>query len=102
MTMQFTECQLNLSSFYNLKLKNIRFKKCNLQEVDFVQADLTNALFSDCDLRNAIFENTILEKADFRSAVNYALDPEKNRLKKAKFSLQGTPGLLQKYNIDIE
>jgi len=102
MTMQFTKCLLNLSSFYNLKLKNIRFKKCNLQEVDFVQTDLTNAAFNECDLRNAIFENSILEKADFRSSINYSFDPEQNRIKKAKFSLQGLPGLLYKYTIDIE
>jgi uncharacterized protein YjbI with pentapeptide repeats len=67
-----------------------------------VQTDFTNASFSECDLRNAIFENTILEKADFRSAINYTLDPEQNRIKGAKFSLQGLPGLLDRYKISIE
>jgi len=44
---------------------------------------------------------TFLKKRDFRSAYNYALDPEINRIKKAKFSREGLPGLLHKYNIDI-
>ncbi len=100
--MSFSGCQLNLASFYNLKLKNTRFTKCSLQDADMVQADFTNASFTDCDLRNAIFENTILEKADFRSATNYSFDPEANRIKKAKFSLQGLPGLLNKYSIEVE
>ena len=102
LAMNFTECQLNLASFYNLKLKGTRFTKCQLQEVDMVQTDFSGALFSECDLRNAIFENTILEKADFRSATNYSFDPETNRIKGAKFSLQGLPGLMHKYKIEIE
>jgi len=101
LAMNFTGCQLNLASFYNLKLKNTRFTKCILHEADLVQADFSGAAFTDCDLRGAIFENTVLEKADLRSAVNYNIDPEANRIKKAKFSIQGLPGLLNKYNIDI-
>jgi hypothetical protein len=43
-----------------------------------------------------------MEKTDFTSAVNYSIDPEINKLAKAKFSLNGIKGLLEKYNIDIE
>jgi hypothetical protein len=43
-----------------------------------------------------------LEKADFRSAFNFSIDPEMNRMKKAKFSRTGVFGLLHKYNIEIE
>jgi hypothetical protein len=43
-----------------------------------------------------------LEKVDFRTAVNYAFDPNSNKIKKAKFSLMGLAGLLSKYDIDIE
>jgi len=101
LAMTFNGCQLNLASFYNLKLKSTRFTKCILHEADMVQTDFSGASFTDSDLRGAIFENTILEKADFRSAINYTIDPEANRIKKAKFSLQGLPGLLHKYSIDI-
>jgi fluoroquinolone resistance protein len=44
----------------------------------------------------------LLEKADFRTAYNYSIDPEKNRIKKAKFSIFGVTGLLDKYDIEIE
>ena len=98
----FEGCYMQLASFYKMKLKGTRFINCPLGDADFTEADLTNAVFKDCDLRNALFENTILEKADLRTATNYTIDPENNRVKKAKCSKEGLPGLLYKYNIDIE
>ncbi|HNP19454.1 MAG TPA: pentapeptide repeat-containing protein [Fulvivirga sp.] len=102
LAMGFDNCQLNLSYFYKLKLKQTRFKNCNLQEADFTEADFTESIFDNCDLANAIFSKTVLVKADFRSSFNYSIDPESNRIKKAKFSRQGLSGLLDKYQIEIE
>jgi hypothetical protein len=51
--------------------------------------------------KTSIFENTLLEKADLRTAFNYSIDPEMNRVKKAKFSIAGVTGLLDKYDIEI-
>ena len=101
MTLQFTECQLNLASFYNLKLKNTKFGKSSLREADLTQVDFTNASFAGCDLSGAVFDNTILEKADLRNALHYSIDPERNRIKGAKFSMPDVKGLLDKYKIDI-
>ncbi len=98
----FNNCLLNLSSFYKMKVKDTAFKTCNLSEVDFTETNLTNAVFDNCDLMNAKFENTILEKADLRTARNYSIDPELNKIGKAKFSIQGIAGLLDKYNIEID
>ena len=78
------------------------FTNCSMQEVDFEDCDLTNSSFNNCNLAAAIFVNTVLEKADFRSAYNYSIDPERNRIKKAKFSMNGIAGLLNKYDIEIE
>jgi len=33
---------------------------------------------------------------------NYSIDPELNKIKKARFSTQGIAGLLDKYDIEIE
>ena len=98
----FDTCILNLSSFYKLKLKNARFKNCSIHEVDFTETDLTLSVFNECDLSGATFLNTILEKADLRKAHHYSIDPEQNKLKKAKFSLNDVTGLLYKYDIEIE
>ena len=92
---------LNLSNFYQLKLKGMYFKQCTLHEVDFTEADLTKVVFDDCDLTRALFINSNLEKTNFSTAYNYSIDPEQNRLKKALFSKMDLGGLLNKYDIEI-
>jgi len=101
-TISFENCNLTHASFFKRKIKKTIFKKCMLQEVDFSECDLSGALFDNCDLMQAKFERSILEKADFRTAYNYALDPEINKLKKAKFAQSGLAGLLHKYDLDID
>ena len=78
------------------------FTNCNLQEADFTDADLSGSIFDNCDLQRTVFYNTNLEKADFTTSYNYSFDPERNRIKKARFSRPGVTGLLDKYNIEIE
>jgi uncharacterized protein YjbI with pentapeptide repeats len=95
-------CILNHSSFYKTALKKTNFSDCQLQEVDFTDCDLSGSVFETCDLRLALFDNTNLEKVDFRTAVNYSINPAKNRIKKARFSISGIAGLLDSYDIDIE
>ncbi len=101
-TVDFDNCHLNLASFYKLKLKKIRFKDSSLHEVDFTETDLSNSIFDNCDLSRTIFDSTILERADLRTSFDYSIDPELNRIKKARFSTAGVAGLLDKYDIDIE
>jgi fluoroquinolone resistance protein len=84
------------------KIKKTIFKNSQLQETDFAETDLTSAVFDNCNLTQAVFDHTTLEKADFRTSYNYSIDPEINRIKKAKFSILGVSGLLDKYDIDIE
>lgn len=95
-------CVLNHSSFYKVKLVKTSLKDCQLQETDFSECDLTASILRNCDLFGAMFDGTILEKTDLRTSCKYVIDPDKNRIKKAKFSLQGIPGLLTKYDIEID
>jgi fluoroquinolone resistance protein len=106
----FDTCILKHSSFMSraaslkqrIRLKQTTFKNSQLDEVDFTECDLTSAVFDDCDLNGATFKDSILDKADFRTAYNYSIDPELNRIKKAKFSRSGIAGLLDKYDIEID
>ena len=102
LSLSFDTCQLNHSSFYGITLKKTFFKNCQLQETDFTECNLTASLFDKSDLSGAVFNRTNLEKADLRTAENYSIDPETNRLKKAKFSLYGISGLLDRHDIIIE
>jgi uncharacterized protein YjbI with pentapeptide repeats len=98
---RFEGCILDHSSFYQAKIKKTNFLRCQLKQVDFTGCDLTGSVFEACDLSGAVFENTLLEKADLRGATGYTIDPETNRIRTAKFSLAGLPGLLAKYGIEI-
>lgn len=102
LSFSFDNCQLNHSSFYGTNIKKTNFLNSQLKEVDFTTCDLTCAIFDNCELNGTVFENTILEKADFRTSYNYSINPELNRIKKAKFSILGVAGLLDKYDIVIE
>jgi fluoroquinolone resistance protein len=106
----FDTCILNYSSFSGtasppkkrVKFRQTVFKNSQLHEVDFTECDLSSSVFDNCDLTRTIFEYTILEKVDFRNSVRYSIDPELNRIKKAKFSRSGIAGLLDKYDIEID
>ncbi len=102
LTFRFENCQLNLSSFYQLKIKETKFESCLLLEADLTEADLTGSAFLNCDFSGAVFENTNLEKTDFRSSFNFIVNPEINRIQGAKFSFDNITGLLHQYNIIIE
>jgi len=98
----FENCTLDHSSFYKLKIIKTVFSGSRLTGVDFSDCDLTGSSFLDCDLSGAVFDNSNLERVDFITAVNYSLDPDKNKLKRTRFSSGGLPGLLNKYDIIIE
>ncbi len=98
----FNNCMLSHSSFYKTVIKKTRFVATIFEETDFTDCDLTESVFDGCDLKNAKFENTILQRADLRTSYNYIIDPEQNKIKKARFSLNGLPGLLEKYDIKVE
>lgn len=97
----FENCILDHSSFYRRKINSTIFKECQLRETDFTECDLSGAVFENCDLEKTIFSKSNLEKADFRTSCNFSIDPELNKIKKAKFSRDGLAGLLTKYDIKI-
>jgi uncharacterized protein YjbI with pentapeptide repeats len=97
----FHHCDLSYTVFTGARLKAFRFEHCMLHEADFSGADLSNATFYHCDLAGALFIGANLEKADFSSAFHFTIDPERNKMKKAKFSAAGLEGLLAKYQLEI-
>jgi fluoroquinolone resistance protein len=102
LSFMFENCNLSHCSFFKRNLKKTTFRNSKLEEADFTETVLSGSLFDGCDLTSATFDDTNLEKVDFRTSVNYSIDPEKNYVRNAKFSLQGIKGLLGKYDIDID
>ncbi len=102
LSFSFENCILNHSTFFKRRIKKTLFKNCQLNGTDFTGCDLTESVFANCDLDSSTFDRTILVKADFRTSFNYLIDPENNNIKKARFSVHGLKGLLNKYDIFIE
>lgn len=102
LSFEFDGCVLHFASFFGLKIPGTHFKNCKLEDVEFTGADLSKANFSDSDLARAIFDQTNLEGADLRKAFHFSIDPERNRIQKAAFSMHNIAGLLHKYRIVIE
>ena len=99
--MHFENCILDNAVFFKKKNKKAVFKDCSMIETDFTEADLTDVKFENCNLHRAFFDRTILKNADLSTSYNFTIDPDNNDIKKAKFSAQGLPGLLAKYDIRI-
>jgi fluoroquinolone resistance protein len=102
LSLDFENCLLNQSVFYQLKLIGITFSNCQMHEVDFTETDLCKAVFDACDLTGAIFDRTRMEKTDFGKAFNFSISPLRNNLKKTKFSAAGLSGLLNDWDLIIE
>jgi len=52
-------------------------------ETDFPESNLSTSVSSNYNLTSVIFSYTILEKVDFRTTINFVIDPDFNKFKKA-------------------
>jgi uncharacterized protein YjbI with pentapeptide repeats len=97
----FRKCIISNCIFSELKLRKTSFTECELDDCDFYKSDLTEADFTLASLQGTVFENTILEKAIFTDARNYAINPLKNNIKKARFSMPEAISLIESLGIII-
>ena len=98
---RFKNCIINHSTFLGLDLKGVSFVECMAKDVDFREANLSKADFSGSDLTGAQFGGTNLTGANLQSALNYSIDPGRNVLKGARFSLPEAMSLLSGLDIEI-
>jgi len=101
-SVNFTDCTLDYSWFSRKKMPKTRFDHSSLKGVNFENTDLTSSIFDHCNLEEAVFDSSNLTGADLTTAYHFRIDPELNTIKKARFSISGIPGLLDKYDIKIE
>ncbi|GAB4024762.1 pentapeptide repeat-containing protein [Spirosoma gilvum] len=97
----FQGCQLDYTTFLNRKLKKASFIDCSIREAFFLNCELVGTSFTNCNLELTKFDGNDLTQADFSSSYHLIINPEENKLKKARFSLQNLPGLLKKYDLVI-
>lgn len=98
---RFESCVLDYASFMDKKMPKTPFRHVSLKNAVFIKTDLTGCIFEEADLEGAVFDETKLEGADLTGAFHYDIDPTRNRVRKARFSMQGLPGLLHRFDIRI-
>lgn len=98
----FLKCVLNDSSFYKLDLRSRKIESCTAHNVDFEEINLSKAICSRTDFLGSKFNGADLSEADFTEAVNYSIDPNNTKIKKAKFSHPEVLNLLDAWDIIIE
>ena len=98
--LSFKKCALSHATFLGVDLGAVKFRRCEAVNVDFREAKLPQADFAFTDLKDSLFQSTDLTGADLRYARNYQLDPSKNKIQNARFSLPEAMALL--YSMDIE
>ncbi len=95
----FFRSAISHSTFIGLRLRGIQIRDCVAVDVDFREADLSQADFAGTDLSQSLFSSTDLTEADLSRARNYHIDPARNVLRQARFSLPEAMSLL--YSMDI-
>ena len=100
---------MNRSSSHSTRSLSVIWTKNRFFSRPSIREFTVKSILKKCQIVSICFRthrslsnNTVLEKADFRSAVYYSIDPESNHIAKAKFSLDGLPGLLLRYDLKIE
>lgn len=101
-SLDMENCQVKLSGFPSMNLSGRQFTGTVFTEVDFLQTDLSGADFSDCQFPRTHFDDCNLEKANFSHTEQLQLNPDKNKMKGARFTPDALPALLTKYQLKIE
>ena len=101
-SISFFKCVLNHSTFIGVPLPGLKVINCSAIDVDFRESNLSKADFTGTDLSDSLFLGTDLTEANFRSSRNYHIDPGKNNITGAKFSLPEAMSLLYSMDIDLE
>lgn len=98
----FENCILDLCIFQELLLIGTSFKNWSIKEVDFSGSKLQKSIFSGSKLTGTIFTDSNLERADLRNAIDYFIDPNYTKIKKAQFSMPEAMVLLNSFDIILE
>ena len=98
-----TDSNISYSSFYGMKLKKMKIHKCIAHDVNFSEADMQSSSFMHSDLKDSFFINTNLLKANFENAINYnGIDVSSKKIKKAIFSMPEALILLNNFDIILK
>ena len=97
----FVRCNIQYSAFMGLPMRGVQMTACAAHDVNFTDADLQEANCAKSDFMNSRFAGANLSGANFVGAINYRIDFQSTKIKKAKFSLPEALALLDALEIEI-
>ena len=89
-------------NFSDLDLHDCTMTNCEILESDFMQTKLTGANFKGSKFTGTTFLDCNLTRANFENAEDYLINPLRNRIEKAVFSLPEAITLLKAFDIIIK
>lgn len=99
--LSFSRSRLDLSSFLDLSLTEVRIDHGSAVETDFSGADLRRATIRNVDLRGAIFNGTDLRDSHLEGSVDYLIDPATNPVDRCTVSFPGASSFLVALGLDV-
>ncbi len=84
------------------ELNAINYVETPLAKGIYENYAFNRCIFTNSDLSNIIFVECEFVECDLRRSFNLSIDPELNRIRRAKFSAEGITGLLDKYDLTID
>lgn len=96
------ECQATGGDWSDLDLKGCKLIDSNLSACDFSGADARNVDWSGSKLTEVIFHRSDLREGDFRTAIEWNIDPQENRVRDARFASNNLEGLVGRMGIRLD
>lgn len=102
MEFSFMDCKLDGGSFLRMSLPGLSMLTCSAHDCEFSEAKLIKGVFSGSDFSGSKFSGADLSASDFSEALNYSINPNQVKLKKAIFSFPEAAALLNHLDIVLK
>lgn len=99
---RFEDTSLSYCVFQSMDARRASFASARVEDCEFVRTDLRKVVFEDTTLRSTRFDGCNLAGADLRTASQYAFDPSKNKVEKARVASPACAALLLPFGLEID
>jgi fluoroquinolone resistance protein len=98
----FDGCDLRYTSFVKLRLRATKFLRCVARESNFIETDLSDTDFGETDLSDSVIRGCTLAKANLSKATGVLFDPQHNKVKGARISLEAAIAIVSLSGMVVE
>ena len=102
LSIELKHCQATFGDWSDMDLNRTGFQESNLTGCDFSGADARHVDWSGSKLTEVIFHGTDLREGDFRTALDWTIDPSENKVRDTRFSRHGLQGLVSRLGLNLD